>query len=236
MPAPTFDRELQRLHDELLAMSDMAERALVASVEALKRRDLAGAQELIALERQLGKKRFAVEMDCLTLVATQPSGNGDLRTITAILEVAGELERIAAYAGDNARIPFMVVEPPLLGLLADLHQIALKAQAMLHQAMQALMQRDLALASRLAGLAQAIPGEDLQMTALYDQVYRDLLTFTQASSRKNSPRAVVNQARYLSRVARNLKAAADQVTHIAEWVVVAITVERPVPDSVQLIA
>jgi phosphate uptake regulator len=122
----------------------------------------------------------------------------------------------------------MVVEPPLLGLLADLHQMALKTQAMLHQAMQALMQRDLA-------LAQAIPAEDRQVTAFYNKVYRDLLSFTQASSRKNSSRAMVNQARYLSRVARNLKGAADQVTHIAEWVAVAIFGEREVSDSVELI-
>ena len=228
MPVPAFDRELQRLQDELLIMSDLAERALVASVDTLKRRDLTGAQELIGLERQIGKRRFAIDMDCLTLVATQPSRNGDLRTITAILEVAGELERITAYASNNARIPFMVVEPPLLGLLADLHQMALKTQAMLHQAMQALMQRDLA-------LAQAIPIEDRRIAVLYNKVYRDLLTFTQASSRKNSSRAVVNQTIYLSRVARNLKGAADQVTHIAEWVAVAIVGEREVPDSVKLI-
>ncbi len=73
MPAPTFDRELQRLQDELLTMSAMAERALVASVDTLKRRDLAGAQELIGLERQIGKRRFAIEMNCLTLVTTHCS-------------------------------------------------------------------------------------------------------------------------------------------------------------------
>ena len=220
MPTPTFDRELQRLQDELLTMSAMAERALVASVDTLKRRDLAGAQQLIALEQQIKKKRFAVEMDCLTLIVTQQPGDGYMRTITAILEMATELEHIGACAGDNARIPSMVVEPPLVDLLPDIQCMATAIQTMLRRVMQAFVHKE-------SALGQAIAAEANQVDALYSKLYQDLLTLMKNSSRKNSSRTTVNQVRYLSRVVRNLKGAADRATRVGEWAALTVGTGTP---------
>lgn len=212
----SFKEEQQRLQNELLALGNLVEKALVTSVDALKRRDLTGSQQLIVLEQQIRKKRFAVEMDCLTLIATQRLSDRDMRAITAMLEIATELERIGAYAGDTARIPFMVIEQPLLALLVDVYGMAIKAQEMLQRAMQAFISRDL-------GLARAVLSEGREVDDLYNRLYRDLLGLVKGKSRKNGSRAVVNQARYLSRVARNLKRAADHVAAICQWGVFCVT-------------
>jgi len=94
----TFDRELQRLQDDMLVVGRMVEKALVESVEILKRRDLEGARRLIAGDQIINEKRFAIEADCLALIATQQPVASDLRTLAGVLEIITELERIGDYA------------------------------------------------------------------------------------------------------------------------------------------
>ena len=91
MTRETFDRELHRLEEEILALGEMVENALTESVEVLKRRDLEGSRRLIARDRAIDEKRFAIEADALILIATQQPMASDLRTLAAILEIATEL-------------------------------------------------------------------------------------------------------------------------------------------------
>lgn len=205
-PREIFERELQRLQDEVLGLSSMVENALIKSVDMLERRDLGGSQQLIALDRRISEKRLAIEIDCLILIVTQKLVNGDLRAIISILEIATELEHIWDYAKGIARGHSVIVEEPFLDLLADIHRMAIKAQDMLHRALEAFRQRDLA-------LARAIPAQDDEVDTLYTQVYQGLLPFM-----KGNPRTVA-QARLLSRAARNLERAASRVNGICEWVV-----------------
>ena len=98
MPRESYDRELQRLQDEVLALGSMVENALTEAVELLKRRDLEGSRRLIAADNEINHRRFALESDALVLIATQQPMARDLRVIAAVLEVATELERIGDYA------------------------------------------------------------------------------------------------------------------------------------------
>jgi phosphate transport system protein len=227
----TFEQELERLQNEVLTLGGMVERSVVESVDTLKRRDPVGAQQLISLDQRIRKKRFAIEMDCLTLIVTQQPLDGDLRTLSSMLEIVSELERMGDYSRNIARTPFMIIDGPLLNLLVDIHCMALTAQSMLHRALQAFVQQDLA-------LAQAVLAKDSEVDTIYNRVYRDLLAFIKDNSQaKGNSRVLVNQARYLVRIARNLERAADQVTHICEWVAFAATGEtadveqEPIPVS-----
>jgi phosphate transport system protein len=220
-PRETFERELQRIQDEVLVLGSMVEKAIIRSVESLKRRDLEGARRLVAEDRILNEKRFAIEDDILVLIATQQPMAGDLRTLAAALEITTELERIGDYAKGIAKINLMMGEAPLLKPLVDIPRMAEKARAMLHQALEAFVQRDV-------DLARAIPDEDDEVDALYNQVYRELLTFIM-----NDPRTI-DQSTYLLWVAHNLERAADRVINICERVVFTVTgelMEMDVEDS-----
>jgi len=209
---PVGEKELERLQNEVRALGSMVEKSVVDSVDMLKRRDLAGAQRLVSLDQRISKKRFAIEMDCLTLIVTQQPLDDDLRFITTVLEIVTELERIGDYTRDIARTPFMIIDGPLMTLLIDIHRMATRTQGMLHRALEAFARRDLM-------LAQAIPAEDAEVDALYSGVYQDLLAFIRDNSQtRGNSRVLVNQARYLARIARNLERAADQVLHICGWV------------------
>ena len=226
MPREILDRELREMQDDMLALGSMVEPNLSEAVEILKRQDRAGAERMIAADRSLNERRFAIETDALILIATQQPMATDLRTIAAVMIITSELERIGDYAKGIAKITLMIGDQPLMKPLIDVPLMAEKARSMLHRALEAFAQRDLV-------AARAIPEEDNEVDELYDQVYRELMTFIIADP------ANIDQANYLLWAAHNLERAADRVTNICERVVFAVTgrmeemdiEEGPVPES-----
>jgi phosphate transport system protein len=218
MTRQAFDQELERLQGDVLALGSMAEQAILDSVAALRRRDLEASRRLIARDRVINEERFAIEADCISLIATQQPMAKDLRILAAVLEIVTELERIADYAKGIAKINLMMGAEPLVKPLVDIPRMAEKAQDMLHRALDAFVRQD-------AALARAIPLEDDEVDCLYNQVHRELLTYIIADPR------VIQQANYLLWVAHNLERAADRVSNICERVVFTVTGEVLEMDS-----
>jgi phosphate transport system protein len=197
----------------VVILGSLVEKAIIQSVEVLKRRDLNGARRLIAEDRRvINEKRFAIESEALTLIATQQPMAGDLRVIAAVLEIAHELERMGDYAKGIAKINLMMGDEPLLKPLIDVPLMAEKARSMLHQALEAFVRRDV-------DLARAIPKQDDEVDALYNQVYRDLLALMMQNPRD------IDRATYLLWVAHNLERTADRVANICERVIFMVTGE-----------
>jgi phosphate transport system protein len=188
----------------------MVENALIESVELLKRRDLEGSRRLVAADKRINEKRFSIEGDVLALIATQQPMARDLRALAAVLEIITELERIGDYAKGIGRINLMIGEGPLLKPLVDIPLMAQKARDMLHDALEAFVLQD-------ADKAQAIPGRDDEVDSLYNQVYRELITYILATPSN------IDQANYLLWVAHNLERSADRVTNICERVIFTVT-------------
>ena len=218
MTRQTFDRELQRLQDEVLALGSRVEEALIQSVRQLKQRDFSASRRLIADDRAINERRFAIEEDVMTLIATQQPMAGDMRLLAAILEIVTELERMADYAKGIARINLLIGEQPLVKPLIDLPVMAEKARDMLHQALEAFVQRDVE-------QARAIAQRDDEIDALYNQVYRELLSYIMEDAH------VIEQANSLLWVAHNLERTADRVINICERVVFTVTGELAELDT-----
>jgi phosphate transport system protein len=212
MTRRTFDQELERLEGEVLALGSMVEEALVKSIETLKKRDFAGSRLLIAGDRAINERRYAIEEDTVTLIATQQPMAGDMRLLAAILEIVTELERMGDYAKGIARINLMIGEQPLVKPLVDLPVMAEKARDMLHRALQAFVRRDVE-------LARAIPQTDDEVDALYNQIYRELITYILEDPH------VIEQANHLMWAAHNLERTADRVINLCERVVFTVTGE-----------
>ncbi|MDY7078255.1 MAG: phosphate signaling complex protein PhoU [Chloroflexota bacterium] len=210
MVRETFERELQRLQDETLALGSMVENAITDAVDILKQRDAEGSRRLIAQDRLINEKRFAIETEALILIATQQPMAGDLRTIAAVLDIAHELERIGDYAKGIAKINLLIGSDPLVKPLVDLPRMAEKASDMLHRALAAFVERD-------ADRARAIPIEDDDVDNLYNQIYRELITYILADP------STIEGANFLLWAAHNLERAADRVTNICERVIFTVT-------------
>jgi phosphate transport system protein len=209
-PRETFDNELIRLRDDVLILGSMTEKAILCSIEALKRRDQEAARQIIADDLKINRKRFEIEEECIQLVATQQPMAGDLRTIVAVLHIIIDLERMADHAEGIARITLMMGDQPLLKPLIDVPRMADKGVEMLRRSLEAFVNRG-------AEAARRICDEDDEVDALYDQVYRELLTYMIADP------TTINRATHLLWVAHNLERIADRVTNICERVVYMVT-------------
>jgi len=209
----TFDRELQRIQEEVLVLGGMVERAIIESVATLKSRDLEASKRLIDQDRDINMKRFELENEALILIATQQPMAGDLRVLAAVLE-----ERIGDYAKGIARINLMIGDEEFIKPLIDIPIMAQKARDMLDDALRAFIAQDVQ-------LAQSIPARDEEVDDLYNQVYRELMTCVVANP------SSIDQANYLLWAAHNLERAADRVTNICERVVFTVTGRMAEMDS-----
>lgn len=208
----TFQHELQRIQDELLLLGSMVEKAILDSVAALKRRDHKAAKEIIKADRVINEKRFAIEADVMAMIATQQPMAGDMRILAAVLEITTELERLGDYAKGIAKISRKIGDEPLIKPLVDIPLMAEKATSMLRRALDAFARRDVE-------LAQAIPAEDEEIDALYNQVYRELVTYILADP------TVIEQANHLLWAAHNLERTADRTINLCERVIYMVTGE-----------
>ncbi|MFN2290371.1 MAG: phosphate signaling complex protein PhoU [Anaerolineae bacterium] len=221
MTRQNFDRELQRIEDEIMVLGSMAEEALTQSVQTLKQRDFQASRRLIAADRVINERRFALEDDVMTLIATQQPMARDMRMLAAVFEITTELERIADYAKGIARINLLIGEQPLIKPLIDLPVMAQTARDMLHGALQAFVQRD-------AEAARAIARRDDEVDALYNQVYRELITYVMEDP------DIIEQSNFLLWAAHNLERSADRAVNICERVVFTVTGELSELDSDEL--
>jgi phosphate transport system protein len=87
MPRLALDRELRLIQDETLILGSMVEQAMLNAIDALRRRDVVAAQEIIANDSRINGKRYAIENRILILFATQSPMAHDMRVLAATLEV-----------------------------------------------------------------------------------------------------------------------------------------------------
>lgn len=207
-----FDEDLQELQNQMLELGSMVGEALARSVDALKRQDLEASRAVIRDDVKINEKRFAIEADCLRLIATQQPMARDLRSIAAVLEIITDLERCADYAAGIGKITLMIGKEPFIKPLIDIPRMLEKDLSMLDRALKAFMDRDVE-------AARAVAAEDDDVDALYDQINNELIAFMLQDPR------TVRQATRLLWVAHNLERFADRITNICERVVFTVTGE-----------
>ena len=208
----TFENELQEVRDDILVLGSMVENAILASVEALKKRDIEAAKNILKADRDINKKRFEIENKLMILIATQQPMAHDLRLLASSMEIISELERMGDYAKGIANINVRMGDQPLLKPLIDVPRMAQKDVDMLHRALSAFINEDVE-------AAKAIPIEDDEVDALYNQVYRELMTYVISDPK------TIERANWLLWVAHNLERVADRVTNICERTVFIATGE-----------
>ena len=210
MPRESLNHYLRGLQDEVLILGSMVEKAIARSVKALKERDLELANQVVADDARINQKRLDIEERCIELIVTQQPVASDLRVIIAVLNIIIDLERIGDHAEGIAKITIMIGDEPPLKPLVDLPRMAEKAIDMLRRSLDAFVNRD-------SEAAMKIVAEDDEVDNLYDQVYRELLTFM-----IEDPRTITRATRLIW-VAHNLERSADRVTNICERVVFTVT-------------
>ncbi len=202
-----FDEELKGLHKEILKMAAMVQEAIYKSIEALKNRDRAGAQEVIDTDDRIDELELSIDERCIDLIARYQPMAGDLRFITTGMKVNAELERIADLAVDISQRILELVDKPLLKPLIDIPKLSVVAQNMVRDAIDSFVKKD-------AGLAKKVVLSDSEADNLRNLVQDELINKYMAHDSSTAPRAVP-----LLLIARHLERICDHTTNIAEDVI-----------------
>lgn len=203
----TFNRDLRNLQDELLRVGGEVEEDLTQAVSSLTKRDLALSQKVIAADEWINEWTLRMTEESLTLIATQQPAAGDLRLLTAVMNIANELERIHDYVKGIGKISLDIgVDTIPADITQYLPEMASQTSAMLHRALIAFSQKDVEAARQIAA-------EDDVVDALFNQTRKAII-----------PHVIANPAQFdeLDRIGwanHNLERAADRVSNICEWVV-----------------
>jgi len=201
-----FHEELEALKQTLLAMGGLVEDQIRRVMRALLERDDVMAQEVIERDRQVNTYDVEVDEQCVSLLALHQPAAGDLRFITTAMKIVTDLERIGDQAVNIAQRALELNQEPQLKPYIDLPRMADRAQRMVKESLDAFVARDTELARRVCG-------EDAEVDALKEQIFRELLTFMMEDAR-TIPRAI-----RLILISRFLERVADHATNIAEMVI-----------------
>jgi len=201
-----FDEELKNLKQNLLQMADTAQEMIGLSVKALSDRKESLAKDVMVLEDKVNHMEIDIEEEVLRLLAIRQPAAGDLRLLTAISKINNDLERVADQAVNIAEIAVHLLKQPPLKPLIDIPHMAVLAQKMVKNSLEAFAHHD-------PKLAKSVCEDDDAVDRLNNQVFRELLDYM-IKDTKN-----VNRAVDLILVSRNLERIADHATNISEDVI-----------------
>ena len=201
-----FHEELEALKQTLLAMGGLVEDQIRRVMQALTERDDAAAQAVIDRDRQVNTYDVEVDEQCVELLALHQPTAGDLRFITTAMKIVTDLERIGDQAVNIAQRVIELNREPQLKPYIDLPRMAMRAQAMVKESLDAFVTRD-------TDLARRVCAEDAEVDALKEQIFRELLTFMM-----EDPRAIPRAIRLIL-ISRFMERVADHATNIAEMVI-----------------
>lgn len=205
-PERPFDEELKLLKEKLLEMASWAEEQIATAVRGLKDREERLACQVLEREEAVNLLDIEIDEMAMRLLALRQPMATDLRFITSAMKIGSDLERIGDLAVNIAERTLDLLKQPQLKPLIDIPRMAVVAQEMVRDALNAFINRD-------ADLAKAVCERDDQVDQLNDQVFRELLTYMMQDSR------TITRAVDLILVGRHLERIADHATNIAEDVI-----------------
>lgn len=205
-----FDEDLDRLRALISQMGGLAEHAIRESMRCLVQRDLAGAEKIVENDKKLDALEIETEKRAVRLIALRAPMAGDLRDVVAAMKISSVVERIGDYAKNIAkRVPLLDnvgnIEP--LSLMPEMARLATE---MVHEVLNAFVERD-------AEAAVRVVEKDRAVDDFYNSIFRALLTFMMENPTN------IGQSTHLLFIAKNIERVGDHATNIAEMVYYAST-------------
>ena len=201
-----FEEELKDLRIKILKMGSLVEEAIGQAIQSLVKRDSALAQKVIENDARINTYDVEIDEDSIRLIALRQPTAGDLRFVTMAMKITTDLERIGDYAVDICERALELNEEPQLKPYIDLPRMAEVAQGMMHDALQAFLNRDI-------HLAIDVINRDDVVDQLTVQIFNELLFFMIKDN------TTITRAIKISYIAKYLERVADHATNIAEMVV-----------------
>jgi phosphate transport system protein len=201
-----YEQQLRLLKDKLLLMSHQAEQMIADSIRALVDRRPSLAEEVIARDDTIDQLELEIDTLCYQILALEQPVASDLRFIATALKIVRDLERIGDTAVNIAERARELIQEPELKKLVALPIMADAAQRILKESLDAFVNSD-------AELAEKVVVEDEEVDDMYEQIFRELLTYMMEDTRN------ISRALKLIFIAKHLERVGDHSANIAEMVV-----------------
>ena len=205
-----FDGQLAKLHEMMIEMGAMIEKAITLAIHALVQQDEAMAKQAIEFDDDIDKMEKNIETMCLQLLLQQQPVAKDLRVISAALKMITDMERIGDQSADISEIALFLIGETYIKKLEHIPMMAEATAKMVTESIQAYVHMDLVLAR------EVIEYDDV-VDNLFYTVRNDLIELIQ-QDKSYGPQAID-----LMMIAKYFERIGDHATNIAEWVVFSIT-------------
>ena len=201
-----YEQQLRDLKHKLLLMSHEAEQMISDSIRSLVERRPSLAEAVIARDDEVDQLEIEVDNLCHEiLVRDQPVAN-DLRLIATVMKIVKDIERIGDIGVNISERVVELIREPELKPIVDLPIMAEAAQKILAESLDAFVNSD-------TELAQKVIFKDRVLDHLYEQIFRELLTYM-----LEDPRSI-SRAIKLIFIAKALERVGDHAANVAEMVV-----------------
>jgi len=194
-------------------MGSLLQEQIYKSNRSMTEKNMELAREVIEKDDIVDQMELDIEKKCLYLIALKQPLAKDLRFIGTTLRIIVDIERMGDHAEDIAKIAIDLYEQTYMKPLIDIPKMAQIAQDMVVTAMKAFIDGDVALAMSLVAMEK-------QVEALYNEVFRELLSYMMRDQ-GNIP-----QATSLLLAAGHLERIADHATNVGEMVVYMVEGKR----------
>lgn len=201
-----YESELRTLRDRLLLMGGMVEDMVTKAMRALSTRDSALARSTMNMDRRINHLECEIDELSMRILAMRQPVASDLRFVTTALKIVTDLERIGDLAANICERVAELNTQPASPLDLDLGELADQATLVVHEALEALVHRDVERAIELLGRDELI---DAQYTRIFERL---LALMAQDSTAIYRATRIQSIAKYLERIG-------DHATNIAETVV-----------------
>lgn len=190
-----FDKELQKIHKEILIMSSMVEEMLKDAITALKDKNVELARDVITRDDIIDKKEIDIQELCVLVIATQQPVAKDLRLLASAFKIITNLERIADHAVNISEITIQFKDEKYIKPLIDIPRLSEIAIEVVNLSIDAYVNLD------ISKVKQIIEKENT-IDNLFRQVYRELITYMLEDPQKNIAQATrfIFISSYLERV------------------------------------
>lgn len=213
-----YSEELNHLTAEVTRLGGLAEAQLSESVEAVARRDLPIAHQVIDRDDKLDALQADIERKAIRLIALRQPVAQDLRHTVAAMKISMQLERCGDLAKNIAkRCLVLAGSEPLPPLTRSIERMGILVTSRLKEVLDAYSAGDI---ERAAG----VWSRDDEIDEHYDSLFRELLTYMMGDAR------TISACTHLLFIAKNLERIGDHATNIAEMVHFEITGEELVSD------
>jgi phosphate transport system protein len=207
MPSHTvssFDADLTALDQMLATMGGHCEALLGNAFQSLERRDPRMATAAIASDSEIDVLEKKVQEQVVMLIARRQPLANDLRHAMTVIKISGDLERIGDLAKNIAKRALAISqEPSPKSLVTGLRNMTEFAQSQLKDTLDAYAVRD-------AGKAMEVWRNDARLDALYNSLFREMLTYMMEDPRN------ISLCTHLLFGAKNIERIGDHTTNIAE--------------------